>query len=392
MIIIAVSLVGMQQVRIMCAMRRLLVLTLANFTIVALGVCCAWDNDTLSAEVKGQPKLLDAIMGRVAYYPPEYYQFRIRRSTDIVKSNPNNLEELDNLIVAHDKLKSPETSYLYLALKRKALDKNPNKEHEYRYWANLGTVEAHEWWRSKERSPRLLESAITHLEKCVAINPDAHFGREIVQIAILKFFQKSLDAQEKAKSSELSPYDLMKEIEEEILSIGLKKFQKGVLGMMSLGGGPDSPELLRALSFTLSPRDGHLKHLISYRLKDLKGEETLLPKSQIEWRPVYEDQLKNQYQALVADTNLYRKSLHDYVLARLANNKHPDNDPLFWSEWKEPKRIDFESMESFISKHPDWQYKGPLLGTLILLMLSAVALLKFANYANRLIRMRSDKL
>ena len=77
--------------------------------MAAMSAACAWDYDTMSAEAKGLPDLVDALVGRIQIYPPEYYQFRIDRSSKIVANDPANLDELDNLIVAYDNL--PQTIF-----------------------------------------------------------------------------------------------------------------------------------------------------------------------------------------------------------------------------------------------------------------------------------------
>ena len=82
---------------------------LATIAMAAMSAACAWDYDTMSAEAKGLPDLVDALVGRIQIYPPEYYQFRIDRSSKIVANDPANLDELDNLIVAYDNL--PQTIF-----------------------------------------------------------------------------------------------------------------------------------------------------------------------------------------------------------------------------------------------------------------------------------------
>ena len=203
---------------------------------------CGWDNDTLSAESKGLPKLLDAIVGRVPIYPKEYYNFRISRSVQIVAKEPYNLNELDNLTVAYDKLGNSKLAFFYSDLKRQALIKHPDKEHEYRYYANRGTIEAHAWLRGKDHANKhLLDRSIANLKKCIEINPDAHFGREIVQVKLIEIIRDAITTPYPiTKKSWLNyaepPDSHLAEWDKFVTKIGASKVQQGLIGIMTLGG------------------------------------------------------------------------------------------------------------------------------------------------------------
>lgn len=319
---------------------------------------CGWDDDTLSAEAKGLPQLVDAIVGRIPIYPQEYYQFRIDRSSKIVLSNPGNFEELDNLIVAYDKLGNSQKSFYYCALKKKALEKTPNKEHEYRYYANLGTVEAHTWVRNKNFSDKkLLDQAISNLKRCVAINPDAHFGREIVQIELLERMRsapkpKEFIPSEYAQELPKPPSDEHEKWVQFMDKVGIEKVQKGIIGIMSLGSGPDNPDLVNALIATIRRQDGVLRELALHRLHDLWRTKPLLTSIGYEEQsghPMDRDTVAQQYQALVKNTDEYRKAIDSYIIQKIKLGKHPDVDAHFWDDWQEPNRVDLRSYEPLMT-------------------------------------------
>lgn len=321
---------------------------------------CGWDNDTLSAEAKGLPELIDAIVGRIPIYPKEYYQFRIDRSSKIVLSNPDSLEELDNLIVAYDKLGNSQKSFYYCALKKKALEKTPNKEHEYRYYANLGTVEAHTWVRNKNFSDKkLLDQAISNLKRCVAINPDAHFGREIVQIELLERMRSAPKPQEYIPAeiantlSQPPPAEYDKWVQF-MNKVSVDKVQKGIIGIMSLGSGPDNADFINALIATIPQKDGVLRELALHRLNDLWKTKPLLTAIGYEEQaghPMDGNILARQYQALVKNTNEYREVLNTYIIQKIKLGKHPDVDPHFWDDWQEPNRVNLSSFEPALTSN-----------------------------------------
>ena len=173
---------------------RLLATFLGVVTLFTVAFACAWDSDTLESESQKFPEVLDALVGRIRVLPKSYYEYRIKL---IQTKNANRTpEDYDNLAVANDKLGDYKSALWHSDLKKKLLDSISARneywiDHEYRYWANRGTIKAHQSLRQSMASRKgldkeLLSQAIDDLEKAVAINPNAHFGRESVQIKILK--------------------------------------------------------------------------------------------------------------------------------------------------------------------------------------------------------------
>lgn len=140
-------------------------------------VPCIWDSDTIADELRGVPEARQLVTGRWYRHGPAYYQARVDR---LAAAAQLSLAQLDDLAVAYEKLGRGEEAVAVMARKRAALDAAPDPEHEYRYLANLGTFHAHLGEYGQ---------AIELLEKAVALNPRAHFGRERLQIEILRWVQ-----------------------------------------------------------------------------------------------------------------------------------------------------------------------------------------------------------
>ena len=329
---------------------------LAVGLLAAFSCACGWDNDTLAAESKGLPDLLDALVGRVPIYPKEYYEFRANRSSQIVKQDPTNLDELDNLIVAYDKLGDSKHAFFYADLKRKALLLTPNKEHEYRYYANLGTIEAHTWVRNKNYSDKtLLDRSIKNLKKCIEINPNAHFGREIVQVKLVELMREAKNIEE--FPNEASQNDHLFENWDAwvtfVKATGAEKVQKGIVGIMTLGSGPDSPDLLCAVLPSLPKGAGHLVQLSEKRITDLWKSKPMFAgigyRSNFH-RPAEPKLFEKEYAALAENTKLYREKLSEFIKSKVSQGKHPDVDPHFWDDWKEPDHVNLKAMEPMFTR------------------------------------------
>jgi tetratricopeptide (TPR) repeat protein len=325
----------------------------AILSLATVAWACLWDDDTLSIEAKGLPSVVDAIVGRVAINPPEYYEARIPRSLERLARDPDDYEAYDNLAVAYDKLGQNEKAREILEKKRAQLvakkvqpTSDPIRDPWYRYHANLGTVLVHEWLLTKPEGTQLLEKGYRELETAVKINPDAHFDREKVQLALVRWLLASSGSPSypavtvRGKSWK----DLGKEFKGDEVS-------EGVVGIMALGSGPDNRDLVRALATAQRPSDGHILGLAELRDKDLeaKGKPVLLSDVHFAgYMPRDSKALKAQFEALVKNAEEFRRHRTEYVLARLKEGRHSDDDPRFWDGYKEVPRVDLRSMEPLI--------------------------------------------
>ena len=168
---------------------------------------CFWDRDTLAQERKAQPKVLDLLSGRFVHRSQVVYERRAQSrpqqlrekglgwllealhqepDEDLSKAHPpltpQQLALTDDLAVALDKLgHHGEAS----ALMRRVLALHPAR---YETLANLGTTLIHDGQ---------LKEGLSALERALEVNPNAHFGRERVQVALVQYIiaQRALSAQ-----------------------------------------------------------------------------------------------------------------------------------------------------------------------------------------------------
>jgi len=146
--------------------------------IMLVGVAmtpCLWDSDTLATELRGLPDALDVVLGKWHRHSEAYYRERIER---LAAKEPLTLAECDDLAVAYEHVDERDDAIKVMAKKAELLAATPDREHQYRYHANLGTFYAH---------AGRFDDALVELRKAVAINPDAHFGREIFQIELIEY-------------------------------------------------------------------------------------------------------------------------------------------------------------------------------------------------------------
>ncbi|MCO4761234.1 MAG: hypothetical protein KC502_07005 [Myxococcales bacterium] len=135
-------------------------------------MACYWDSDTLSMEKRRFPGMLDLLHERVLRRSPALYEWRIKDVTRRLKTAPKDLRLLDELAVAHDKLGHHAVA---ISVAQRAMRIQPQR---YETHANLGTFHLH---------AGELDAGVAHIEKALKINPNAHFGREIVQLELARY-------------------------------------------------------------------------------------------------------------------------------------------------------------------------------------------------------------
>jgi len=314
----------------------------ALFLLLSLSVAawpCLWDNDTLAAEARGLPTVLDAIVGRIPVNPPEYYKRRIEISEAAIKADSSKLEHYDNLAVAHDKLGNFEKAMKAMIEKQAAMAqmKLLNDEHMYRYHANIGTIFAHEWVRQQPNGePAMLELAIAEIAKAIEINPDAHFGREKVQLRLLETLAQVSGVRPEGDYKELSSW------QEFARQMGPKECAEAVIAIMSFGGSPENRDLLAVLNATIPSLDGHLLYMAELREKELKaaGKKMWIEDNSIHGYVIrYKNRAKDQYKELREDAKLYQATYSKFVLDQIALGRHPDTHADFWKTYVERPRL-----------------------------------------------------
>ena len=244
------------------------VVILLMMSLPATVLACLWDHDTIRSERHRFPGTLELITGKFLRHSPEFYRWRIENRLKRLESDPENAALLDDLAVAYDKVGEHDLA-IATALRTETL--RPGR---YETAANLGTFTFH--------AGRLHEG-LPHIERALAINPQAHFGREKYQKLLVEYVLKRRGggppklplAEVPAISPDFKSHYVRvektfpafldsatgKALTDEEQAAALR----GVLGMMKFGK-HDSPVLLEALGSLLLGR----KYASQYSLDDGK--------------------------------------------------------------------------------------------------------------------------
>jgi hypothetical protein len=323
---------------------------------------CLWDSDTLAAEEAGLPGTVDVIVGRFDRNPPLYYEMRLQRVTEALRSDPSNLEAYDDAGVACDRLKRGAEAIGWMDAKRRVLDRLPHsdpraREHRYRYLANVGTFWAHRWLREGADRKRLdmLRKGRDFIREAIRLNPDAHFGREKYQLLAIEWILKP----PKVKGEEPGVPSFFAS-DDDPTSVYLAKRAasrypdavRGVSGLVVLGDAWESLDVYNALTIALFAEEhSSLAVLADMRCAELAaaGRESLHPQA------LRSERLREQFgraNFLVRSLDAVRRSYPvlrraaderhrlrtEFMLARLKAGRHPDTDPKFWESYREPAR------------------------------------------------------
>jgi tetratricopeptide (TPR) repeat protein len=336
-------------------MRRL---AIAPAVMLAVSVpACLWDYDTLSMEAKGMPDVVDVIVGRFERNPPLYYEMRLERVAKDLATHPDRLLLYDDAAVACDRLGRGDEGMEWLDRKHEALKRlDPDRARDddwYKYFANTGTLRVHRWARNgmKQEDVAELEQAIKEIEVAIEINPDAHFGREWVQLGLMKVMLASGTGTEKQVSVVL---------DEMIEGRESADLVEGLVGLVALGNAWESPDVFALLSsgqFTL--REQSIAYIALQRSKELsnEGRDSLLSdKFKEEFLFFSGDRASGQttesldkaYRELRENAEEFHRNRTELILVRLESGRHPDTDTDFWTGYVETPRADVRKFEPLI--------------------------------------------
>ncbi|MHC4938006.1 MAG: tetratricopeptide repeat protein [Planctomycetota bacterium] len=143
-----------------------------KLSLATLVLGCIWDTHTLQMEKRQFPDVQEVLAGRFVRHSRAYYEWRIEDRIAKLKKRANDVRLLDDLAAAYDKTGQ---SAKAVELMRKSLAENPKR---YETLANLGTFLVH---------AGELEEGTKFIRKAIEINPDAHFGREIIQLHVIEY-------------------------------------------------------------------------------------------------------------------------------------------------------------------------------------------------------------
>lgn len=235
---------------------RGLLVFLFSAAILMIAGGCLWDRDTLRDERFRFPGVLELIAGKFPRHSTSFYQWRIRDRLSRLEKTPDDLSLLDDLAVAYDKTGASADA---IAVGLKMLERAPER---YETLANLGTFYLH---------AGQFDKGLPLIEKAIAINPNAHFGREKIQLLLVKYvLSKQIDGQTQlplaagGKTASFAHFFMASTNDNASVKSNyfdaddLEEALVGVKGMMRFSK-HDSPILLEALGDLLSgpnsPRD-----------------------------------------------------------------------------------------------------------------------------------------
>ncbi len=373
--------------------RRSFLLSAIGIILAGAAHACIWDTDTLDTEVKGKLDIVTTVTGRFPRNPPRYYEMRLARVTEEVKCTPEKLGLYDDAGAACDYLGRGPEAISWMERKAAAMKQLPaTSDDRYRYEANLGTFLAHRWFRDKRPSERIgeLKAARAHIAAALAINPNAHFGRERVQLDLLDWnlYRMSPEPPPDSRNTELPPGSMEKFLtwrfhyrKKEDTSTELTK---GLCGIIQLGGAWENADIFTALTESLPFEDNALAFFAGCRVKELNP-------AYLNFGNIYGtnvDNVKANFARLRADADAWQKSRTDYMEARMAQGKHPDTDPMFWNDWHEspmpPIQVSPIERLSVLFTTPNSPWQG--LGTFLVLAIPVASIWGLVALIRRLLR------
>lgn len=323
---------------------------LVGVVLGAVAFACLWDRDTLAAELEGLPGVADLVAGRVDRNPDLYYEMRIERVLREHALDPTRLELYDDLGVAYDRLGDHDSAIAWMEnkaieIENQGIEGAAWDEAEYKRLANVGTFRIHKWLRegADREDVSLLEEGKVELERAIEINPDAHFGREAIQVAFVEAMLNPADAE-----------TIFKGLKEEE---GHERFLEGVLGIMVLGDAWQSVDAFQLLKAGLDYKDGVTAYLINQKIEDLESEGKVGMLEFVEFgvtQPSYqvqgqENEVERAYAALIKNGDEYRNNRTEFLLAKLESGKHPDTDADFWEGYEAVSPVDIGSFAPLIN-------------------------------------------
>lgn len=328
-------------------------LTALMCSFAAIAWACLWDSDTLRHEADGLPGVVEAVTGFFPVYPDAYYERRIEIARERLAENPDRLESYDDIAVSLDRL-SDSAGAIEAILPKLAVIERVGVaagDHLYRYHANLGTFYAHRWVRAGADGTDLtdLESAREHIARAIEINPEAHFGREFVQLTAIEWLLDPEAGQESARwygkyptmASKLLTQDELNGIEIEMPNEAVD----GLIGLIVLGNGWESVDVMMALGVMMQQGlHSSLAAISGMRIDELveEGKVSLHPSAYDAegaetptGAPLAEavvdiDEVRAYYTAARNEADAHRNQLSDFISEKLAQGKHPDTHADFF--------------------------------------------------------------
>lgn len=305
------------------------------------------------------PDAVQAATGRFERNPPQYYQMRIDREAPEVKRNPKNLELYDDIAVAYARLGHNDLAIDWIERKHLQMG-DLSKAHSvggkldgfseaaYRYYANAGTFWVHRWAQNGGKASEISQVARARdlIKRAIEVNPDAHFGREIVQLRVMEWL---IDLKTHKRDQPTTLGEFLESSARSDAGSGpdsnmrfrgsLDKDIKGLIGLISLGAGWESPDMFEALDQCIANRAHNINKLgifVSLRERELlgAGKKAFADDWEVPWERLQEyregDKVVSEFKRLRAEADEWNRVRTDFMMARLRAGRHPDSDPHFW--------------------------------------------------------------
>lgn len=136
---------------------------------------CGWDYETYHAEAKSLPCVFDALLGYWPKHTDAYHEKRIEAFDQALAWMPDWTEGLDAKGISLLKLGDLEQAEVVMS---RRLSVAPDA---YPSHANLGTLYTF---------TGAFDKALVHIDRALALEPEAHFGREGYHRALVVFLQR----------------------------------------------------------------------------------------------------------------------------------------------------------------------------------------------------------
>ena len=133
---------------------------------------CLWDSETLAQEREKFPGTLELITGKFLRHSDDYYRWRLADRQARLKNDGENDRLLDDIAVSYEKLGNHQEA---IRVAREQLSRSPQR---YESLANLGTFLIHDGQ---------FAAGLEYIDQALAVNPDAHFGREKYQRLLVRY-------------------------------------------------------------------------------------------------------------------------------------------------------------------------------------------------------------
>jgi tetratricopeptide (TPR) repeat protein len=325
-------------------------------SLATLAPACLNDRDTLADEAKKNRDILTTLVGGFERNPPLYYQMRIDRINKDLAKDPKLIDEYDDIAVANDRIGNDDEAIKWIELKKKQLaplnmKDEKSKDEWYRYYANCGTFWAHRWFHNGSDSKKIkdVERSRDLIARALDINPDAHFGREKYQLAVLKWIVYCRKGAPVSLAYFIQGWEFENEngLSHSGLGMGIHnanvdKAVTGLSGLIRLGGAWQSADIYIAIGslLNLPIRPSALSSVAILRAKEIldAGGKSIDPKfSSIEGElykqkhisPINASEM-GEYRRLRNLADKWNADRQAFMIAKLKKGDHPDTDPHFW--------------------------------------------------------------